>query len=54
VICQCAWCNTVTGLKDPLTDISITHGICDGCKEKVLSKIKKPAQSENSRALRTT
>lgn len=36
----CAWCNKELGEKEPLEDTSITHSICDECKNKYFKEIK--------------
>ena len=28
---RCAWCQTIIGEKEPLSDDSVTDGICDDC-----------------------
>lgn len=32
----CAWCGKDLGTKEPLSDTSVTHGICPECLEKEL------------------
>jgi hypothetical protein len=31
VVAACAYCKGFIGLRDPIDDPSITHGICDAC-----------------------
>src|SRR5215468_9974571 len=31
MITVCAWCQRFMGMKEPLTDPSLTHGICQTC-----------------------
>ena len=31
----CAWCHKVLGTIEPLSDTSLTHGICELCRAKV-------------------
>jgi len=31
----CAWCGAEMGEKWPFWDKSVTHGICDSCREKI-------------------
>jgi hypothetical protein len=33
---QCAWCKKSLGEKAPMEDERITHGICLGCRQKLL------------------
>jgi len=40
MISQCAWCLKLMGEKAPLTDKSITHGICQECHIKQMKQIK--------------
>lgn len=35
----CAWCTLSLGMKEPLEDLSATHGICDKCAVRVLKEI---------------
>ena len=32
---ECAWCGKHKGDVEPLEDESVTHGICQGCREQV-------------------
>jgi hypothetical protein len=31
MVTVCAWCQRFMGMKEPLTDSSLTHGICQTC-----------------------
>lgn len=33
---QCAWCKFVMGEKEPLSDMSVSHSICEMCKVEFL------------------
>lgn len=35
----CAWCKEVQGLKEPLDDNSITHGICLKCSDAMIAEL---------------
>ena len=35
----CAWCGKSMGQKEPLDDDSVTHGICDQCRERLEREI---------------
>ena len=35
MLCFCSWCNKALGEKAPLSDRSITHGMCENCRRKV-------------------
>jgi hypothetical protein len=37
---RCAWCGTHLGLRPPIGDQSVTHGICGPCKRKQMSLIR--------------
>ena len=36
MIIVCAWCGKPLGEKEPYDDKSVTHGICEACKERAL------------------
>ena len=36
---RCAWCKTVLGEKEPLSDDSVTDGICDSCLAKYFPNV---------------
>lgn len=36
---QCAWCLEMMGEVSPVSDTSVTHGICDKCQEELMKKI---------------
>lgn len=40
MIRKCAWCKKFMGIKRPLLDFSITHGICKKCRRKFESQQK--------------
>ena len=40
MISICAWCKVFQGEKEPLLDLSITHGICKPCADKIKAQYK--------------
>ena len=40
VIVICAWCKRVLGMKEPVEDERITHGICSECQLKLIREAK--------------
>jgi hypothetical protein len=38
MIIQCAWCLKMVGEKAPLSDRSVTHGICKECQQKMMKQ----------------
>ena len=36
---RCAWCRTILGEKEPLSDDSVTDGICDDCLAKYFPSV---------------
>jgi hypothetical protein len=38
MIVICAWCGCDMGQKEPINDVSKTHGICPPCVDKVLNR----------------
>ena len=38
ILVQCAWCQKDMGEKEPLDDLSITHGICPECSAKAMAE----------------
>lgn len=39
MIRQCAWCLKMLGEVEPLSDKSVTHGICEACDKKMRKQI---------------
>ena len=50
MIRQCAWCLSLMGEVEPLKDISVTHGMCECCEEKMKKEIQKMREKESKRA----
>ena len=46
----CAWCGKILGEKEPLEDRSETHGMCDGCLEKLKAENQKPTEAKPVRS----
>lgn len=46
MIRQCFQCLRVFGVKPPLDDTRVTHGICDGCYPKLLAEAGLPPAPE--------
>ena len=40
MIIICAWCKTVLGVKEPITNTAHTHGICEKCSAILKQKYK--------------
>jgi len=47
MIVICAWCKRALGMKEPMEDERITHGICLECQVKLLSEAKKLREERN-------
>lgn len=43
----CAWCEIFVGVKSPIRDKSVSHGICKGCYENFIHEIKLIKQKES-------
>lgn len=41
----CAWCDKYIMTKEPIDDDSISHGMCDTCKDKILEDMNKASTS---------
>lgn len=39
MIRQCAWCRRVIGLKTPIENMAVTHGICARCSRELVCSI---------------
>ena len=39
----CSWCKKDMGEKEPLSDKSITHGVCSKCLEKLTKEVENNA-----------
>lgn len=39
MLSKCAWCSRITGIKRPLLNFSVTHGICSKCRTSSLVSI---------------
>lgn len=40
MIRQCAWCLLMMGESEPLSDKSVTHGICKKCEKKMMDEVR--------------
>jgi hypothetical protein len=45
----CAWCEMFIGVKGPILDKSVSHGICEDCYEDFLNENKLIKQTEGRR-----
>ena len=41
---QCAWCKKDLGEKEPLTDNSISHGMCSDCWDEMFPGVSFPGE----------
>jgi len=45
MIRQCAWCLVMMGESAPLSDKSVTHGMCEKCEKKMMKEVEKMKES---------
>lgn len=48
MIVQCAWCQRIMGEKAPLSDKSVSHGMCEKCYQEQMKEIKKMKLKETA------
>jgi len=49
MIRQCAWCLILMGEVAPLSDTSITHGMCEECQKEMRRQIEKMKAKDQKR-----
>lgn len=35
----CSWCNRDLGVKEPLSNPEVSHGMCDTCRQRVAEEV---------------
>lgn len=45
----CAWCQKTLGMKEPVCEHTVTHGICEACAKTFLNKDTKHATSSTEK-----
>lgn len=46
MVIQCAWCLRILGEKEPKSDMSVTHSICQKCADNMVREVYGKAKKE--------